>query len=167
MSDTDTITLMKQAVGRVAAARVKSDSVVGLGTGSTTAYAIQYIGERLQKGEIKNIVGIPTSFQAEVLAKQYNIPLTSLDAVDHIDIAIDGADEVDPDKHMIKGGGAALTREKIIASVAEQFICMVDPRKCVDVLGEFPLPVEIVPMAAQALIQKIKTWGGQAKQPGR
>lgn len=78
----DAITLMKQEVGRAAADRVKSDMVVGLGTGSTTAYAIQYIGERLAQGEISNIVGVPTSFQAEVLAKKYGIPLTSLDAIE-------------------------------------------------------------------------------------
>lgn len=94
----DAVTVMKQEVGKVAAALVQSNSVVGLGTGSTTAYAIQYIGERLAAGELENIVGIPTSFQAEVLAKQYKIPLSSLDAVDHIDVAIDGADEVDPQK---------------------------------------------------------------------
>ncbi len=111
MSDiTDPVIIMKQEVGKAAANRVKSDSIVGLGTGSTTAYAIEYIGDRLAKGEIKNIVGIPTSFQAEVLAKKYNIPLTTLDAVDHIDVAIDGADEVDPNKNLIKGGGAAHTR---------------------------------------------------------
>ena len=96
MSAADPVKLMKQEVGKAAATLVKSNSIVGLGTGSTTAYAIQFIGERLQSGELKDIVGVPTSFQAEVLAKQYGIPLTTLDAIDHIDIAIDGADEVDP-----------------------------------------------------------------------
>jgi ribose 5-phosphate isomerase A len=162
MSNPDTITLMKQAVGRAAAARVKSDSVVGLGTGSTTAYAIEYIGERLAKGEIKNIVGIPTSFQAEVLAKQYKIPLTSLDAVDHIDIAIDGADEVDPDKHMIKGGGAAHTREKVVDTLANEFVVVVDAGKLVDKLGStFLLPVEVIPMALNPTMNKLKALGGK------
>ena len=115
MSD-DAVTLMKQQVGKAAADRVQSGTIVGLGTGSTTAYAIQYIGERLQKGELKDIKGIPTSFQASVLAKKYGIPLTSLDEVDRIDVAIDGADEVDPQKQLIKGGGAAHTRERKLST---------------------------------------------------
>ncbi|EGJ32587.1 ribose 5-phosphate isomerase [Moorena producens 3L] len=98
-AEIDPIKLMKQEVGKAAAKRVQSGMIVGLGTGSTTAYAIQFLGDRLNSGEIKDIVGIPTSFQAEVLAKQYGIPLTTLDAVDHIDVAIDGADEVDPQKN--------------------------------------------------------------------
>jgi len=102
---------------------------LGLGTGSTTAYTIQFLSDRLKSGEIKDI-GVPTSFQAEVLAKQYGIPLTTLDAIDHIDIAIDGADEVDPQKNLIKGG-AAHTREKIVDSLADQFIVVVDSSKIV------------------------------------
>lgn len=135
MTTTDPVVIMKQEVGKAAADRVQSNSIVGLGTGSTTAYAIQYIGERLQKGELTNIVGVPTSFQAEVLAKKYGIPLTTLDAVTHIDVAIDGADEVDPHKNLIKGGGAAHTREKVVDSLANQFIVVVDSGKLVDKLG--------------------------------
>ncbi|MHC5830013.1 MAG: sugar phosphate isomerase family, partial [Nostoc sp.] len=82
----DPVKLMKQEVGKAAAALVKSGSIVGLGTGSTTAYTIQYLGDRLKSGELKDIIGIPTSFQSEVLAKQYGIPLATLDAIDHIDI---------------------------------------------------------------------------------
>ena len=111
---------MKQEVGKAAAALVKSGSIVGLGTGSTTAYTIQFLGDRLKSGELKDIIGIPTSFQSEVLAKQYGVPLATLDAIDHIDIAIDGADEVDPQKNLIKGGGAAHTREKVVDYLAEQ-----------------------------------------------
>lgn len=98
----DPVKLMKQEVGRQAAARVQSNTVVGLGTGSTTAFAIQFIGERLAAGEISNIKGVPTSFQASVLAKQYGIPLTTLDEIDGIDLAIDGADEVDPAMNLVK-----------------------------------------------------------------
>ncbi|TAF57479.1 MAG: ribose 5-phosphate isomerase A, partial [Oscillatoriales cyanobacterium] len=87
----DPVTVMKQQVGKAAADRVKSGSIVGLGTGSTTAYAIQYIGERLASGDLTDIKGVPTSFQATVLAKEYGIPLTTLDEIDHMDIAIDGA----------------------------------------------------------------------------
>ena len=98
MAEMDPVKLMKQEVGRAAAAKVQSDTVVGLGTGSTTAFAIQFLGDRLASGDLKNIKGVPTSFQASVLAKKYGIPLTTLDEVDKIDIAIDGADEVDPHK---------------------------------------------------------------------
>ena len=158
----DPVRVMTQEVGLAAASRVKSDSIVGLGTGSTTAYAIEYIGDRLAKGELKNIVGIPTSFQAEVLAKKYSIPLTSLDAVDKIDIAIDGADEVDPQKNLIKGGGAAHTREKVVDTLAEQFIVVVDSGKLVDKLGStFLLPVEVIPMAVTPVMRKLEKLGGK------
>jgi ribose 5-phosphate isomerase A len=158
----DPVIVMKQEVGKAAASRVKSDSIVGLGTGSTTAYAIEYIGKRLKEGEIKNIVGVPTSFQAEVLAKKYGIPLTTLDAVDRIDIAIDGADEVDPNKNLIKGGGAAHTREKVVDSLAEVFIVVVDSGKLVDKLGStFLLPVEVIPMAVAPVMRSLSKLGGK------
>ncbi|MGK7937082.1 MAG: ribose-5-phosphate isomerase RpiA [Xenococcaceae cyanobacterium] len=159
---TDPVQIMKQEVGKAAASRVNSDSIVGLGTGSTTAYAIEYIGDRLAKGELKNIVGIPTSFQAEVLAKKYGIPLTSLDAIDKIDIAIDGADEVDPQKNLIKGGGAAHTREKVVDTLADRFIVVVDSGKLVDKLGStFLLPVEVIPMAVTPVMRKLEKLGGK------
>ena len=159
---TDPVQIMKQEVGLAAASLVKSDSIVGLGTGSTTAYAIKYIGDRLASGELKNIVGIPTSFQAEVLAKKYGIPLTSLDAVDKIDIAIDGADEVDPQKNLIKGGGAAHTREKVVDTLADRFIVVVDSGKLVDKLGStFLLPVEVIPMAVTPVMRKLEKLGGK------
>lgn len=158
----DPIIVMKQEVGKAAAARVKSDSIVGLGTGSTTAYAIEYIGERLKSGDLKNIVGVPTSFQAEVLAKKYGIPLTTLDAIDHIDLAIDGADEVDPNKNLIKGGGAAHTREKVVDSLADIFIVVVDGGKLVDKLGStFLLPVEVIPMALSPVMRALEKLGGK------
>jgi ribose 5-phosphate isomerase A len=162
MSAQDPVILMKQYVGKAAADRVKSGTIVGLGTGSTTAYAIQYIGERLKSGELKDIKGIPTSFQAIVLAKEYGIPLTTLDEVDHIDIAIDGADEVDPNKNLIKGGGAAHTREKIVDSLAEVFIVVVDNSKLVDRLGStFLLPVEVIPMAITPVTKALEKLGGK------
>lgn len=160
----DAVTVMKQEVGKAAAALVQSNSIVGLGTGSTTAYAIQYIGERLAAGEIENVVGIPTSFQAEVLAKQYGIPLTNLDAVDHIDVAIDGADEVDPHKNLIKGGGAAHTREKVVDALADKFVVVVDSGKLVDRLGTtFLLPVEVIPMAITPVMRQLETLGCKAE----
>jgi ribose 5-phosphate isomerase A len=161
-AEVDPVKLMKQEVGRAAAVRVQSGSIVGLGTGSTTAYTIQFLGDRLKSGEIENIIGVPTSFQAEVLAKQYGIPLTTLDAIDRIDIAIDGADEVDLQKNLIKGGGAAHTREKIVDSLAEQFIVVVDSSKIVDKLGSsFPVPVEVIPMAIAPVMRAIKKLGGK------
>ncbi|MEQ8384757.1 MAG: ribose-5-phosphate isomerase RpiA [Coleofasciculus sp. A1-SPW-01] len=161
-AETDPVKVMKQEVGKAAAQRVQSGTIVGLGTGSTTAYAIQYIGDRIKKGELKDIKGIPTSFQAEVLAKEHGIPLTSLDAVDHIDVAIDGADEVDPQKNLIKGGGAAHTREKVVDSLAAQFIVVVDSGKLVERLGStFKLPVEVIPMAYAPVMRAIEKLGGK------
>lgn len=162
MSEQDPVTLMKQYVGKAAADRVTSGMIVGLGTGSTTAYAIQYIGERLKSGDLKDIKGIPTSFQSTVLAKKYGIPLTTLDEVDRIDIAIDGADEVDPHKNLIKGGGAAHTREKIVDSLAEVFIVVVDSSKLVDQLGStFLLPVEVMPLAMTPVMKALEKLGGK------
>lgn len=158
----DPILLMKQEVGKAAANRVQSNSIVGLGTGSTTAFALQYIGERLKKGELTNVVGVPTSFQAEVLARQYGIPLTTLDVIDHIDIAIDGADEVDPQKNLIKGGGAAHTREKIVDALADFFLVVVDSGKLVEKLGStFLLPVEVIPMAVTPVMRALAKLGGK------
>lgn len=158
----DPVLLMKQEVGKAAANRVQSNSIVGLGTGSTTAFALEYIGDRLKKGELTNVVGVPTSFQAEVLAREYGIPLTTLDAIDHIDIAIDGADEVDPQKNLIKGGGAAHTREKIVDALANSFIVVVDSGKLVDKLGStFLLPVEVIPIARTPVMRALEKLGGQ------
>lgn len=158
----DPVKRMKQEVGKVAAGKVKSHSIVGLGTGSTTAFALQYLGERMQSGELTDIVGIPTSFQAEVLARQYGIPLASLDVVDRIDIAIDGADEVDPQKNLIKGGGAAHTQEKIVDCLAERFVVVVDSGKLVDRLGStFLLPVEVIPKALTPVMRSLKKLGGE------
>lgn len=161
MGEMDPVKLMKQEVGRAAAAQVKSGSIVGLGTGSTTAFAIQFIGERLAAGEISDIVGIPTSFQASVLAKKHGIPLTTLDEAPRIDIAIDGADEVDPQYNLIKGGGAAHTREKVVDGLAERFVVVVDSSKLVDKLGStFALPVEVLPMAVAPVTRALAALGG-------
>ncbi len=161
-AEQDPVKLMKQQVGKAAADRVKSGSIVGLGTGSTTAYTIQFLGERLQSGDLKDIKGVPTSFQASVLSKQYGIPLVTLDEIDHMDIAIDGADEVDPNKNLIKGGGAAHTREKLVDALADQFIVVVDSSKLVDQLGStFLLPVEVLPMAITPVMRAIEKLGGK------
>ncbi|MEW5857426.1 MAG: ribose-5-phosphate isomerase RpiA [Cyanobacteriota bacterium] len=161
-AEQDPVKVMKQEVGKAAAARVQSGMIVGLGTGSTTAYAIESLGDRLKSGDLKDIKGIPTSFQASVLAKQYGIPLTTLDEADRIDIAIDGADEVDPQHNLIKGGGAAHTQEKIVDCLAKQFIVVVDSSKLVDRLGStFRVPVEVIPMAMTPVMRAIEKLGGK------
>lgn len=162
MTELDPVKVMKQEVGRAAAARVKSGSIVGLGTGSTTAFAIQFLGDRLKSGELKDVKGVPTSFQASILAKKYGIPLVTLDDIDGIDIAIDGADEVDPQKNLIKGGGAAHMREKIVDSLAKEFIVVVDSSKMVDRLGStFALPIEVLPLAITPVTRAIEQLGGK------
>ncbi|MEB3335999.1 MAG: ribose-5-phosphate isomerase RpiA [Leptolyngbyaceae bacterium] len=158
----DPVQVMKQEVAKAAASRVHSGSIVGLGSGSTAALMIQYLGDRLKSGELQDIKGVPTSFQSSVLAKQYGIPLVTLDDIDHIDVAIDGADEVDPQHNLIKGGGAAHTREKIVDSLAELFIVVVDSSKLVDRLGStFKVPVEVLPMAITPVMRAIAKLGGQ------
>jgi ribose 5-phosphate isomerase A len=160
-SSPEIIKQMKQMVGIAAAQRVKSGMVVGLGTGSTAAFMIQELGARLDSGELKDIVGIPTSFESIVLGKKYGVPIRTLDDVSKIDIAIDGADEVDPAKNLIKGGGAAHTREKVVDTLAETFIVVVDSSKLVDKLGStFAVPVEVIPMAIAPVTRAIEKLGG-------
>ncbi len=162
MTNTNLVADLKKAVGKAAAERIKSNTIVGLGTGSTTVFAIQHLGERLKSGDLKNIVGIPTSFQSENLARECGIPLTTLNAVDHIDVAIDGADEVDPQKNLIKGGGAAHTQEKLVDSFAEYFIVVVDSSKVVEKLGSsFLLPVEVIPKAMKPVMLHLQKLGGK------
>jgi ribose 5-phosphate isomerase A len=161
MSAADPVKLAKQQVGEAAAARVQSGSIVGLGTGSTAAYMIQALGDRLKSGDLKDIKGVTTSFQGEVLARECGIPLTTLSDIDRIDIAIDGADEVDPQRNLIKGGGAAHTQEKIVAAFAEYFIVTVDASKLVDRLGAFLLPVEVIPKALNPVTLAIQKLGGK------
>jgi ribose 5-phosphate isomerase A len=161
VSEADLILEMKKAVGYAAAERVQSGTVVGLGTGSTAVHAIARLGERLRAGILRDIQGIPTSFQASVLARQYGIPLTTLDEAERIDVAIDGADEVDPHLTLIKGGGAAHTREKIIDALAAQFIVVVDNTKLVERLGTAcPVPVEVLPMAVTPVTRAVEKLGG-------
>ncbi|MGQ9865379.1 MAG: ribose-5-phosphate isomerase RpiA [Pseudanabaenaceae cyanobacterium] len=156
---------LKQQVGVAAAQQVSSGMVVGLGTGSTAAFAIAELGRRLRVGELQNIRGIPTSFQASVLAKKHGIPLMTLDDLgddEAVDVAIDGADEVDPHKNLIKGGGAAHTREKVVDGLARRFVVVVDRSKLVDKLGStFPVPVEVLPMAIAPVTRAVKALGGE------
>jgi ribose 5-phosphate isomerase A len=157
----DAVLAMKKAAGEAAARRVQSGMLVGLGTGSTAIHAIHCLGQRLRDRELREIRGIPTSFQSSVLARELHIPLVSLDEVDRIDVAIDGADEVAPDLTLIKGGGAAHTREKIVDALADEFIVVVDETKLVDKLGaKFPVPVEVVPFGLVPVLHALERLGG-------
>lgn len=148
----------KESVGRYAASLVKDGQIVGLGTGSTTAFTIKELGGRMQKGEI-SIYGIPTSFQAKLLAIESKIPITSLDEHD-IDIAIDGADEVNPKLHLLKGRGGALLQEKIIDYNAKRFVVVCEERKLVDTLGKsFPVTLEVFPMAYKKVYDSLVSLG--------
>ena len=154
--------LLKAAVGREAAARVASGSVVGLGTGSTAAFAIEHLGHRLRAGDLADVRGVATSFDAAALARRHGIPLATLDDAPRIHLAIDGADEVDPDLALIKGGGAAHTQEKIVDACADTFIVIVDDQKLVQRLGStFAVPVEVLPMAVAPVSRAIESLGGR------
>ena len=155
---------MKQAVADAAVNQIKDGMVLGLGSGSTAALMIQGLGAKLSSGELKNIVGVTTSFQGEVLAAELKIPLLSLNAVDRIDLAIDGADEVDPFFQLIKGGGACHVQEKLVAARAERFVVVVDSTKLVDRLNlVFLLPVEVLPGAWRQVKQNLEGLGGHAE----
>src|SRR3954447_4800270 len=151
--------LEKQAAARASLAFVKDGDVVGLGTGSTAAYFIQYLAERVSAG--LNIRGVPSSVHAQQLAEKCGIPLVALDQVEQIDVNVDGADEFDPQLCLIKGGGGALLREKIVASASKKFIVIADSSKQVAVLGKFPLPVEVVPFAETTVARKIRALGAK------
>lgn len=152
---------MKSAVGKAAAALVEPGMIVGLGSGSTAAVVVDEIGKRWQAGALSNIVGVSTSFQSSLLATECGIPMRTLNDVDHIDLAIDGADEVDPAKNLIKGGGACQTREKLVDSRAERLVIVVDSGKLVNELGStMPLPVEVLPEAYRQVMKELEGLGG-------
>ena len=154
---------MKQAVADAAVEQFQDGMVVGLGSGSTAALMIKGLGERLAAGQLNDIVGVTTSFQGEVLAAELGIPLRSLNAVDRIDLAIGGADEVDHSFQLIKGGGACHVQEKLVAARADRFIVVVDSTKLVERLNlGFLLPVEVLPGAWVQIRQQLNAMGGEA-----
>lgn len=162
MDHSKSILLSKKAAATEAADRVESGMTVGLGTGSTAVHAISHLGRRLARGDLTDIRGVPTSYQSQVVAGECGIPLTNLDQVTEIDLTIDGADEVDPDLNLIKGGGAAHTREKIIATLSRRMIVVVDESKLVERLGSvFPVPVEVIPMAVSPVMKSLQRLGGK------
>ncbi len=155
---------LKKGVARNALEFIEDDMVVGLGTGSTTAYFIQYLGKLIMEGELEDIYGVPTSYQSRLLAIENGIPVVSIDEVDAIDIAVDGADEVDPQLNLIKGRGAALTMEKIIEYRAGTFLVLVDESKLVERLGQkMPVPIEVIPAAWRAIAEEIEVFNAEAE----
>ncbi|WHY31861.1 ribose-5-phosphate isomerase RpiA [Bacillus wiedmannii] len=149
----------KQLAGEYAANFVKDGMKVGLGTGSTVYWTIQKLGERVKEG--LSFQAVPTSKETEVLAKQLNISLISLNDVQSLDLTIDGADEIDANLQLIKGGGGALLREKIVATSSKELIIIADESKLVTHLGTFPLPVEIIPFLWKQTERKIQSLGCQ------
>jgi ribose 5-phosphate isomerase A len=147
----------KEAAARASLRFVKDGDIVGLGSGSTAARAVRLLGEQVQSG--LKIRGIPTSSETRELAASLGIPLITFDEVQQIDVTIDGADEVDPQLRLIKGGGGALLREKIVASASRQLVIVADSSKQVSVLGRFPVPVEVITFAQPLIKVKIEAMG--------
>ncbi|REL26144.1 ribose-5-phosphate isomerase RpiA [Thalassotalea euphylliae] len=147
---------LKKAVGQAAVKFIKPDTIVGVGTGSTVNHFIDALAEI--KDQIRGAVS--SSEQSTEKLKAYGIEVFDLNEVNELDVYIDGADEINEHMHMIKGGGAALTREKIVAAVAKEFICIADESKQVGVLGDFPLPVEVIPMARSYVARELVKLGG-------
>ncbi|MBM4061403.1 MAG: ribose-5-phosphate isomerase RpiA [Planctomycetes bacterium] len=153
----------KRAAAFAAADLVPDGATIGLGTGSTFAFVIARLGERLRQG--LSVRGVPTSRTTAELAQQAGIPLVDLDAVDRLDLAIDGADEVDPHKNLIKGGGGAHLRERLVASAAAEMVVVVDESKLVKVLGAvFPLPVEVSPLGWTHTARRIAATGCEPRR---
>ena len=140
---------LKHEAASVAVEMVRSDSVIGLGTGSTSAHFLRLLGERLRDGRLHDVLGVPTSEGAAELAREVGIPITSLDEHPELELTVDGADEVDPSLDMIKGGGGALLREKIVAQATRRLVIIVDESKLSQRLGvTWPVPVEVIPFGS-------------------
>ncbi|MBU0917332.1 MULTISPECIES: ribose-5-phosphate isomerase RpiA [Aquabacterium] len=154
---------LKTLVGRAALEHVPAGSVVGVGTGSTVDKFIDALGEAL-KADPKRVSGaVSSSVRSTQRLKALGVPVLASESVTGLGVYVDGADEIDHAGNMIKGGGAALTREKIVAELAERFVCIADESKLVQVLGKFPLPVEVIPMAAAQVIRAFAAIGGQGQ----
>lgn len=151
----------KEAAARASLQFVKEGQVVGLGTGSTAAHFIQLLGEKVKNG--LRVRGIPTSIRSQELAQSLGIPLITLDDCQEIDVTVDGADEVDPQLRLIKGGGGAMLREKIVASATRQLVIVADASKQVQRLGRFPVPVEVIRFAQALVAKRISALGAEVK----
>ena len=145
--------LKRQAAAR-AVEQVQDGMKLGLGTGSTAKHFVELLGERVKAG--LKVVGVPTSEATRADAGRCGVPLTTLEEVDHLDLTVDGADEIDPDLALIKGGGGALLREKIVAAASDRMIVIADESKWVPTLGRFPLPIEVIPFGLGATRRAIE-----------
>lgn len=163
MSVTLTQDELKTLVGRAALEHVPHGAVVGVGTGSTVDKFIDALGEALKADPGRVSGAVSSSVRSTQRLQALGVPVLETDAVTGLGVYIDGADEIDHAGHMIKGGGAALTREKIVAELAERFVCIADESKLVQSLGKFPLPVEVIPMAAAQVIRAFSAIGGEAQ----
>jgi ribose 5-phosphate isomerase A len=147
------VDLKKKAVGEKAVEYIQDGMVIGLGSGSTVYWMMKKLGELVSKG--LRVKGVPSSIRTEGWAKEFGIPLVYFSEVSRLDLAIDGADEVDPDYNLIKGGGGSLLREKLVDAAADRLIIVVDDSKLVQALGTFPLPVEVVPFGWELTAQRL------------
>ncbi len=154
----DALTL-KKMVAKAALAHVKPDTVLGVGTGSTVDCFIDALAE----SGIQLRGAVSSSVRSEKKLKEIGVPIVDMNDVERLSLYVDGADEIDPANCLVKGGGGALTREKIVADISEQFVCIADQSKLVDVLGSFPLPVEVLPMSRAAIARKLAALGGHVK----
>ncbi|MFM1988001.1 MAG: hypothetical protein RJA99_958 [Pseudomonadota bacterium] len=150
---------LKEAVARAAIAHVVEGAVVGVGSGSTVGFFIRELGRI--RDRVRGAVS--SSERSSALLREQGIEVLGLDAVDAMPVYVDGADEIDPLLRMVKGGGGALTREKIVAAAADRFVCIVDASKCVQVMGRFPLPVEVIPLAVPLVTRWFARLGGDAR----
>ncbi|NVM56077.1 MAG: ribose 5-phosphate isomerase A [Candidatus Helarchaeota archaeon] len=150
--------LQKKRAAKAAVEHIETGQVVGIGSGSTVEYFIELLKERMISEKLK-IKAVPTSYQSALLLTQNQIPLTTLNEHPELDLAVDGADEIDPALNLVKGGGAALTQEKIVDSMAKKFIIIADESKQVKKLGEkMPIPIEIIPMSVKSVMIKLRSY---------
>jgi ribose 5-phosphate isomerase A len=150
---------LKKAVAKAAVAALPRGQIIGVGTGSTANHFIDALA--VIKHDVAGTVASSEATRARLQALGFAV--LDSNAVTHLAVYVDGADEIDPRGHMIKGGGAALTREKIVADLADKFVCIVDASKCVSTLGRFPLPVEVIPMASNQIMRRFAQMGGKAQ----
>ena len=157
-------TQLKQQAAYQAAEQIESGMVVGLGTGSTAIWAVRRLAEWLQNGKRTNVVGIPTSVQTEIAARRLGIPLTTLEEAPPPHLTIDGADEVDPQLNLIKGGGGALLREKLVAQASQRLMIVVDESKLSPMLGKrWAVPVEVIPFGWRSQANYLATLGAKVQ----
>lgn len=149
----------KQLAAAAAAELVQSGMIVGLGTGSTAKHLVKLLGEKVRAG--LKIRGIPTSSATKAQAEAEGIPLVTFELIDRVDLTLDGADELDPELNLTKGGGGALLFEKIVASASDRLVIMCDASKPVAKLGAFPLPIEVVPFGWQLVAKRVRVLGGE------